>query len=184
MRVVAATNRDLHEEARAGRFREDLLFRLEVVPLRMPPLRERLADVPLLVDHALARLRRREGMRVPRFSHEAVAALQRYPWPGNVRELMNLVERLSILAPAPEVQAADVAAVLPGQQGLPWSRPPAAAYVGGDARGLREQLEDYERELIRGALGTADGNVAEAGRRLRTDRANLYRRMRRLGIRE
>ncbi|MDP2959171.1 MAG: sigma-54 dependent transcriptional regulator [Longimicrobiales bacterium] len=184
VRVVAATNRDLHEETRAGRFREDLFFRLEVVPLRMPPLRERLADVPLLVDHALARLRRRQGMSAPRFSPEAVAALQRYPWPGNVRELMNIVERLSILAPGPEVQAADVAAVLPVQPGFQLSGAPVPAYVDGDARGLRERLEDYERELIRGALRTADGNVAEAGRRLQTDRANLYRRMRRLGIRE
>ncbi|NJD19730.1 MAG: sigma-54-dependent Fis family transcriptional regulator, partial [Gemmatimonadetes bacterium] len=184
VRVIAATHRDLHEEVRAGRFREDLLFRLEVVPLRMPPLRERLADVPLLVDHALQRLRRRQGMRVPRFSPQAVAALQGYGWPGNVRELMNLVERLCILAPSPEVQAADVAAVLAPAPGQPHAAPAAPVYLEGDPRGLTDRLEDYERELIRGALGEAGGNVAEAGRLLRTDRANLYRRMRRLGIRE
>jgi len=183
VRVIAATHRDLHEEARAGRFREDLLFRLEVVPLRMPPLRERLADVPLLLDHALQRLRRRQGMRVPRFSAQAVAALQAYPWPGNVRELMNLVERLCILAPGPEVQAADVAAVLSPSRERLAAGAPAPAWVEGDARGLRERLEGYERDLIRGALEEAGGNVAEAGRRLQTDRANLYRRMRRLGIR-
>jgi len=182
VRVIAATNRDLHAEVRTGRFREDLLFRLEVVPLRMPPLRERLEDVPLLVDHALQRLRRRQGMRVPAFSKEAVGALQGYPWPGNVRELMNLVERLAILAPSPEVQASDVASVLPRPRDA--ARPETPSYVEQDARGLRDRLEDYERELIQGALHAAAGNVAEAGRRLQTDRANLYRRMRRLGIRE
>ncbi len=185
VRVIAATHRDLHEEARAGRFREDLLFRLEVIPLHMPPLRERLPDIPLLVDHALQRLRRRQGMRVPRFSAQAVAALERYPWPGNVRELMNIVERLCILASAPEVQPADVAAVLsPAPVHLVGVPLPSPRYLEGAPRGLRDRLEDYERELIRGALAEAGGNVAEAGRRLQTDRANLYRRMRRLGIRE
>jgi two-component system, NtrC family, nitrogen regulation response regulator NtrX len=184
-RVIAATHRDLHEEVRAGRFREDLLFRLEVVPLHMPPLRDRLADIPLLVDHALQRLRRRQGMRVPRFSAQAVATFQGYAWPGNVRELMNLVERLCILAPGAEVQAADVAEVLSPSRGhAPGAAPPAPVYLEGDPRALRDRLEDYERGLIRGALAEADGNVAEAGRRLQTDRANLYRRMRRLGIRE
>ncbi len=181
VRVIAATNRDLHEECKTGRFREDLLFRLEVVPIRMPPLRERLEDVPLLVEHALRRLRRRQGIRAPRFSREAVAALQRYAWPGNVRELMNLVERLSILTSGPEVQPPDVSAVLPRAQ---TAAPDTPAYEDADTRGLRDRLDDYERELIAGALHAAAGNVAEAGRRLQTDRANLYRRMKRLGIRE
>jgi two-component system nitrogen regulation response regulator NtrX len=181
VRVIAATNRDLHEECKAGRFREDLLFRLEVVPIRMPPLRERLEDVPLLVDHALQRLRRRQGIRAPRFSREAVTALQRYAWPGNVRELLNLVERLSILTPGPEVQPADVGAVLPRAR---TAAPETPGYEDADARGLRDRLDDYEREQIAGALHAAAGNVAEAGRRLQTDRANLYRRMKRLGIRE
>jgi len=181
VRVIAATNRDLHEECRAGRFREDLLFRLEVVPIRMPPLRERLDDVPLLVEHALYRLRRRQGIHAPRFSAEGVAALQRYAWPGNVRELLNLVERLSILSPGPEVQPADVSAVLPRATA---STPETPSYEDADTRGLRDRLDDYERELISGALHAAGGNVAEAGRRLQTDRANLYRRMKRLGIRE
>jgi len=181
VRVIAATNRDLREECRGGRFREDLLFRLEVVPIRMPPLRERLEDVPLLVDHALGRLRRRQGIRAPRFSREALPLLQRYAWPGNVRELMNLVERLSILTPGPEVQPADVSAVLPRP---PSAAPDTPAYEDADTRGLRDRLDDYERELIGGALHAAAGNVAEAGRRLQTDRANLYRRMKRLGIRE
>ncbi|MCG6986674.1 MAG: sigma-54 dependent transcriptional regulator [Gemmatimonadetes bacterium] len=181
VRVIAATNRDLRAEVRAGRFREDLLFRLEVLPIRMPPLRERQEDIPLLVEHALQRLRKRQGMRPPRFSREALDALQGYAWPGNVRELMNVVERLAILVAGPEVQPGDVAAVLPRTDLSPPSGP---AYEDEDTRGLRERLDAYERELISGALHAAGGNVAEAGRRLQTDRANLYRRMRRLGIRD
>jgi two-component system nitrogen regulation response regulator NtrX len=180
VRVIAATNRDLRAEVRAGRFREDLLFRLEVLPIRMPPLRERQEDIPLLVEHALQRLRKRQGMRPPRFSRDALDALRRYAWPGNVRELMNVVERLAILVAGPEVQPGDVAAVLPRADLF---QPSGPTYEDEDTRGLRERLDAYERELISGALHAAGGNVAEAGRRLQTDRANLYRRMRRLGIR-
>ena len=181
VRVIAASNKDLRGEVRAGRFREDLLFRLEVLPLRMPPLRERLEDLPLLVEHALRRLRNRQGIRPPRFAADALEALKRYEWPGNVRELMNLVERLAILTPGTEVQLSDVLAVLPRVSVSPAQTP---AYSDSDARGLSERLDDYERELILGALHAAGENIAEAGRRLQTDRANLYRRMRRLGIRE
>jgi two-component system nitrogen regulation response regulator NtrX len=182
VRVIAATNRDLHAEVKAGRFREDLLFRLEVLVIRMPPLRERQDDIPILVEHAVQRLRKRQGMRVPRFSREALHTLEAYAWPGNVRELMNVVERLAILVPGPEVQPGDVAAVLPRlDTPTPETTP---AYEEADARGLRDRLDDYERELIAGALHASGGNVAEAGRRLQTDRANLYRRMRRLGIRD
>jgi len=181
VRVVAATNRDLREAVEEGRFREDLLFRLEVVPIAMPPLRERMADIPLLVEHALNRLRRRQGMRPPRFGEDALEALSEYSWPGNVRELFNLVERLSILVPGPEVGAADVASVLPAETKGDIS--PTGGYDESDARGLRDLLDDYERALINGALEAASGNVAEAGRRLQTDRANLYRRMKRLGVR-
>jgi two-component system nitrogen regulation response regulator NtrX len=180
VRVIAATNRDLHEETRRGNFREDLLFRLDVVPIRMPPLRERKEDIPLLVEHALERLRHRQGMRPPRVSNEAMSVLAHYAWPGNVRELLNIVERLAILIPGPEVQPGDVSSVLPGR-GRPATDTPS--FKEDDARGLRDRLDDYERELIDGALQAARGNVAEAGRRLQTDRANLYRRMKRLGIR-
>jgi two-component system nitrogen regulation response regulator NtrX len=181
VRVIAATNRDLRQEVRSGGFREDLLFRLDVVPIWMPPLRERREDVPLLVEHALQRLRKRQGMRPPRISTGAMDALASYEWPGNVRELFNVVERLAILIPGPEVQSSDVAAVLPRRAPPAGDTPP---YEDDDTRGLRERLDDYERELIGGALRSAAGNVAEAGRRLQTDRANLYRRMKRLGIRE
>lgn len=176
VRILAATNRDLRREAEAGRFREDLLFRLEVVPLRMPPLRERTGDVPLLVAHALERLRKRHGLPAPRFTPAGMAALEAAPWPGNVRELLNVVERLAILHPGSVVGEAEVARVLD----VAGSRPSGE----GRSLSLSDRLAEVERDLIVDALARAGGNVAEAGRLLRTDRANLYRRMRRLGIRD
>jgi two-component system nitrogen regulation response regulator NtrX len=179
VRVIAATNRDLTAEVASGTFREDLLFRLDVVPIRMPSLRERPEDIPALVEHAKDRLRRRQGLRPPRISAEAMDVLCAYAWPGNVRELINVTERLAILVTGPEVQPGDVRALLP-QKGAP--RSGGVGYDEEDARSLRECLDDYERALITGALDAASGNVADAGRRLQTDRANLYRRMKRLDM--
>ncbi|MBI4538593.1 MAG: sigma-54-dependent Fis family transcriptional regulator [Gemmatimonadetes bacterium] len=176
VRVIAATNRDLRAEVTHGRFRDDLLFRLEVMPIHIPPLRERSDDVPLLVHHALARLRSRYGLQTPEFAPDAIERLQTCPWPGNVRELFNIVERLVILHSGATVCADDVARVLPDAGRLPAPEPP-------DHRPLARRLADYERALIADALRATRGNVAEAARRLDTDRANLYRRMRRLGIR-
>jgi two-component system nitrogen regulation response regulator NtrX len=180
VRILAATNHDLRAQVEGNRFREDLLFRLEVVPIHVPPLRERLEDLPLLVAHTLQRLRARQGLRVPHITRRGLEALTRYPWPGNVRELMNVLERLAILNSGGPVEEEEVIRLLPairaGQETTP-------GYREGDPRPLRERLEDYERVLIEGAMGGARGNIAEAGRRLQTDRANLYRRMRRLGIR-
>jgi two-component system nitrogen regulation response regulator NtrX len=180
VRVIAATNRDLRGEVEAGRFREDLFFRLDVVEVHMPALRERTDDVPLLIEHALERLRKRNGLPAPLLSADAHRALARYAWPGNVRELLNVVERLAILYSGAPVGAAEVGRVLPG-------RGPSAAspgYLDSDERSLRERIEDYERTLIAGAIDASGGSVAEAGRKLQTDRANLYRRMKRLGLRD
>ncbi|TVP76829.1 MAG: sigma-54-dependent Fis family transcriptional regulator [Gemmatimonadales bacterium] len=181
VRLVAATNRDLALEVAADRFREDLLFRLEVVPIRMPSLRERPQDVAPLVDHGLERLRKQQGLVVPRVSEEGRAALGAHTWPGNVRELFNLLERAAILHPGAELGAAEIRTLL-----LTGGRRPRASgpeYRSGDARPLAHRLESYERSQIEGALREADGTVAEAARILQTDRANLYRRMKRLGIR-
>jgi two-component system nitrogen regulation response regulator NtrX len=181
VRMVAATNHDLRAQVKEGSFREDLLFRLEVVPIHLPPLRDRLEDVPPLVAHAIHRLRRRHGIPAPHIAPPAMEALGRYPWPGNVRELMNILERLAILNPGAPVTAEDVAQVLPA---IAPDRRADPVYQEGDPRPLRERMDDYERALIEGALKGGKGSVAEAGRRLQTDRANLYRRMRRLGIRQ
>ena len=179
VRILAATNKDLRAEAAAGRFREDLFFRLHVIPLHLAPLRERPADVPLLAEHFLRRIQRRHGLRPPRLAEAAIDVLARHPWPGNVRELANILERIAILHAGHEVGAAEVRAVLAADGPLPVESP---AYHDDDERTLSERLDEYERQLLLGALQSADGSVAEAARRLRTDRANLYRRMRRLEI--
>ena len=180
VRVVAATNKDLRARVGEGMFRQDLLFRLEVVPIQLPPLRERMEDLPLLVAHAIQRLRARHGLPPPHINKKGMEALERYPWPGNVRELLNVMERLAILSPGTPVGREEVARLLPYPRLTRGSDP---AYREGDPRTLKERLDDYERVLLQGALEGAKGKVAEAGRRLRTDRANLYRRMRRLGLR-
>jgi two-component system nitrogen regulation response regulator NtrX len=179
VRVLAATNKDLRAEIAAGRFREDLFFRLHVIPLHLPPLRERPGDVPLLVEHFVARNRRRHGLTPPRLSPGAMEALSRHPWPGNVRELANILERISILFAGTEVGPAEVRSVLAGAAPVEGE---TAAYRDDDDRPLPERLDAYERLLLAGALDAAEGSVAEAARRLKTDRANLYRRMRRLDI--
>jgi two-component system nitrogen regulation response regulator NtrX len=181
VRVLAATNHDLRAQADEGTFRRDLLFRLEVVPIHLPPLRERMGDLPLLVAHTLQHLRKRHGLPSPHLTPGAMEALQGYSWPGNVRELMNVLERLAILNTGGPVGPEEVAALLPTPRPGPNAVP---AYQEGDPRPLRDRLDDYERALIQGALEGAGGNVAEAGRRLQTDRPNLYRRMKRLGVRQ
>jgi len=180
VRIVAATNRDLTRATAEGTFREDLLFRLNVIPIEVPPLRERPDDLPALVAHFSALHRARTGRRAPRFTEGALALLARYRWPGNVRELANIVERLAILHAGGDVDEPDVRAVLPVDGGARRSEPlPDPASLDSS---LSDTLDEHERMLIVRALSAAGGNVAEASRRLKTDRANLYRRMRRLGI--
>ena len=179
VRVLTATNKDLRAEVAAGRFREDLFFRLHVIPLHLAPLRERQGDVPLLIEHFLRRNQRRHGLRPPRISPAGMEALVRHPWPGNVRELANILERVSILYAGMEVGGSEIRSILAADGPLPVD---AAVYRDDDDRTLSDRLDDYERQLLLGALEYADGNVAEAARKLRTDRANLYRRMRRLDV--
>jgi two-component system, NtrC family, nitrogen regulation response regulator NtrX len=174
-RVVAATNRRLDEAVSSGSFREDLYFRLNVFPIQLPPLRERLEDLPALVRYLAERVRPRQPAS---FTDAALAALASYSWPGNVRELANLVERLSILSGA-VVDAPAVRQVLRNPSS---TLPPAGTPSAQLGRSLSDALDDYERSLIGAALDQADGNMAEAARILQTDRANLYRRMRRLGL--
>jgi len=180
VRVLAATNHDLRAQVEESTFRQDLLFRLEVVPIHLPPLRERPEDLPLLVAHTLQRLRARHGLPAPPITREGMATLDRYPWPGNVRELMNILERLAILHTGAPIGPEEIRQVLPAVSLGPKAIP---TYLEGDPRPLRDRLDDYERVLIQGAMTGAKDNVAEAGRRLQTDRANLYRRMKRLGLR-
>ncbi|HEV8149874.1 MAG TPA: sigma-54 dependent transcriptional regulator [Gemmatimonadales bacterium] len=185
VRVIAATNQRLEQAVAAGTFREDLYFRLNVFPLPLAPLRERLEDLPELVQHLAQRIRRHQPVVC---TADALALLSSYDWPGNVRELANIVERLSILGGA-EVDAALVRQVLPRSGSFRFDAPSvttdsgttySVADLGG--RSLSNVLDDYERALISASLQRASGNVAEAARALQTDRANLYRRMKRLGL--
>ncbi|MCC7195070.1 MAG: sigma-54-dependent Fis family transcriptional regulator [Gemmatimonadaceae bacterium] len=178
VRIVAATNRDLEREVREGRFREDLYFRLNVLPIAVAPLRERPGDVPLLVRHFAELQRRKSAQMPPEWTAGAIEALARHRWPGNVRELANIVERLSILHAGKRIGEAEVAAVIPPGS----TTPPVMEGVTADSLPLSDALDAYERILIARALASAEGVVAEAARRLQTDRPNLYRRMKRLGI--
>jgi DNA-binding NtrC family response regulator len=175
VRVVAATNKDLPAEVKAGRFREDLYYRLNVVPIHAPPLRERREDVPELATRFLVEACERNGRRAMRLSREALLALQAHEWPGNVRELRNLVERLAILCDGPEIGGAEVAEVLPGAR-----RPRADRFREGAS--FHDLVEEAEREIVLGALDAHDDHVAETARALGLERSHLYKKMRALGI--
>lgn len=200
VRIIAATNMDLERAVAEGKFREDLYFRLNVIPISLPALRERPTDIAPLVAHFSALYRARSGRPAPRWSVGALRLLEAYSWPGNVRELANIVERLAILHAGEEVTPEDVNAVLrvdphvpaplregagtgttPPLRNAPAGVPASVDHDGNDLP-LNDALDGYERLLITRALTASGGNVAEAARRLRTDRPNLYRRMRRLGV--
>ncbi|MFO0581601.1 MAG: sigma-54 dependent transcriptional regulator [Anaeromyxobacter sp.] len=176
VRVVAATNKDLVAEVAAGRFREDLYYRLAVVPIHVPPLRDRREDVPALAERFLAEACERNGRRPMRLSREALAALQSHGWPGNVRELRNLVERLAILSDGPEIGDAEVAGVLPG------ARKPRPDRLRAGAS-FHDLVEEAEREIVLAALEEHADNVSDTARALGLERSHLYKKMRALGIR-
>jgi two-component system, NtrC family, nitrogen regulation response regulator NtrX len=174
-RVIAATNKDLPREIAAGRFREDLYFRLNVIPMRVPPLRERAEDIPLLAVHFLEQFSSAYG-RVKRLAPETTPVLQAYRWPGNVRELKNMMERLVILVAADEITLADLPQLLSEDGGTPRDH-------GKGFTSLREGREHFERQLILAKLQEASGNVVRAAELLGLERSNLYRKMRAYGIR-
>ena len=177
VRVIAATNHDLARAVEEGNFREDLFFRLNVIPIALPPLRQRGDDVIELLHHFSEIQHQRTGRPLLSWSPDAEARMHAYPWPGNVRELANIVERIVILSNSPRVTVGDIAAVLP----VPRESPSTLTPTGAD-RGLTDTLDDIERRMISDALSWGSGSVAEAARTLKTDRANLYRRMKRLGM--
>ena len=178
VRVLAATNKDLHAEIRQGRFREDLFFRLSVVPVAISPLRERREDIPVLAEHFMATISREYGRRMRRLTPEALARLQAYDWPGNVRELRNAVERLIIMGHDDRVTAEEVAFLGDGHlQGA--LRDPAAE--AGSLR-LSEARDAFEREFILRTLARAQGNMSRTADLLGLERSNLYKKMRAFGI--
>ena len=180
VRIIAATNHDLARAVKDGAFRDDLFFRLNVIPIALPPLREREGDVRQLVHHFSLLYFKRTGQIPPVWTPQAMQVLERHAWPGNVRELANIVERISIVNPGAHITAEYVRAVLSPEDAVPpvIAEPPAAEMTGG----LSEVLDAHERRLIQNALDQSKGNIAEAARSLKTDRPNLYRRMKRLGL--
>jgi two-component system, NtrC family, nitrogen regulation response regulator NtrX len=178
VRVVAATNKDLQEEIRAGRFREDLFFRLNVVPIFVPPLRDRMEDIPRLAEHFMATLAAEYGRRVKRFAPEAMTRLQHYAWPGNVRELHNVIERLLIMVHDQTVTAEDLSFIDDG--GAVAAAPGGAA--AGPVTALAEARDAFERGYILRVLAAHQGNISRTADALGVERSNLYKKMRAFGI--
>ncbi len=175
VRVIAATNKNLEEEVRRGRFREDLWYRLNVVPLVMPPLRERQSDIPLLIEHFVARFCQENGFKRKQVSPEAIAKLTQYPWPGNIRELKNAIERLVIMTPHETITPAD----LPLSLQTPQSGLRPAVPLGTSLDEVRKQAE---RDYIRACLQSVEGNVTRAAQWLGVERSHLYKKMKALGL--
>jgi two-component system nitrogen regulation response regulator NtrX len=176
-RVLAATNKDLQTEIRTGNFREDLYFRLNVIPIFVPPLRERLDDIPLLAEHFMAEFAREYGRRLKVFEPTATSVLQHYPWPGNVRELRNVIERLVIMVPGEAISAGDLSFLDPTVL-TRTAAPPASS----ERMTLHEARERFERDLILRTLAEQQGNMSKTAEVLGVERSNLYRKMRAFGI--
>ena len=177
VRVLAATNKHLPDEIQAGRFREDLYFRLNVVPIAVPPLRSRRDDVPILAEHFMATLAAEYGRRPKLFEPAAMVALQQYRWPGNVRELRNLIERLMIMVPGERISARDVGFLdTAGDAEAP------AALADADLLPLHEARDRFERDYILRALARQQGNMSRTAEMLGVERSNLYRKLRGFGV--
>ncbi len=171
VRVLAATHRDLAAEAKAGRFREDLLYRLKVVQLAIPPLRERPEDIPVLARHFFSRAAKAFGVPETRIAPEALERLTAWSWPGNVRELEHVIESAVALSQDGQIDLA----LLPGGAG-------AGAAAAAEGAGLKEKVEAYERGLIVAALDAAKQNRSEAARTLRIGRATLHDKLKKYGL--
>ena len=177
VRVVSATNRDVETLVGEGRFREDLLYRINTVSVRVPALRERREDVPDLVAHFAEAAARRNRWKVRRFAAEAIDLLRQQPWRGNVRELRNIVERVLILSGSDPVAASDVRAVLPHAAGAAGKGP----QIPADGP-LRDLVDGFERDVIRERLKVLGGHVTNAARSLGLERSHLYKKCKQLGV--
>jgi two-component system response regulator GlrR len=194
VRIIAATNRDLRADVSAGRFREDLYFRLHVVPLRMPSLRERPEDIPLLAEVFLERAAARHKMPVPRLSQGALDALLAYPWPGNVRELANVMEAALLLAGANELRADHLAGLTAGGHTelveRPVAPPSPPSWLEGALAPLRSQelpplkeaRDAFERAYLVEVLTRSGGNVTAAARASGRNRTDFYELLKRHGL--
>ena len=175
VRVLAATNKDLPTEIRAGRFREDLYFRLNVIPIFVPPLRDRDSDIPLLADHFMADLAREYGRRPKRLDQGAATGLRSYRWPGNVRELRNVIERLMIMVPGDTISLGDLTFLDSGVLAM-------AEASGAPPLPLHDARDRFERDYILRTLAAQQGNISRTAEVLGVERSNLYRKMKGFGI--
>ena len=182
VRVLSATSRDLADEIAAGRFREDLYYRLNVVPVRIPSLRERREDIPDLVAHFLARFAAERRIATPDVTAEAIAALQAHDWPGNVRQLRNIIERTLILAPGDRVECIDID-LLPSEvvegQGSSSMGSSSIAIMGSP---LREARESFEREYLKVQIRRFSGNISRTASFIGMERSALHRKLKALGL--
>ncbi len=183
VRVIAASNRNLADEIRKGAFREDLYYRLNVIPLDVPPLRDRVADIPLLVRHFLQEFSCEYGQKPKAIDDGALALFLRYHWPGNVRELRNIIERLIIMVPGPVLGLADVP---PPISSVGQEAPASSAAVihrnGLDHASLRDARAEFERQFITRKLREFSGNVSRTADAIGVERSNLHRKIKALGI--
>jgi two-component system nitrogen regulation response regulator NtrX len=176
VRVIAATNKNLEEEIRAGRFREDLYHRLNVIPIDVPPLRERLEDIPLLVEEFVEEFAKLRGYPRRKFSPEVMKAFEEYSWPGNVRELKNVVERLLILARSHVVELEDLRPPV-------WFGPRERPKTPSFPQTLKEAREAFEKAFIEEKLEEFGWNISRTAEAIGLDRSHLHKKMRELGIR-
>ena len=179
VRVLAATNKDLERAIADGEFREDLFFRLSVIPMQVPPLRERREDIPRLVEHFATLFARENNFKPKRFAGGAVAALEQQHWRGNIRELRNSVERLLVMVPGEEIDAPDVRAVLRVGE-----RPGGGRTAGEGGRTLREFKEIGERAFLVRKLREFGWNISKTAEAIDTPRSNLYKKLEQYNIRQ
>jgi len=178
VRIIAATNLSLTDEVKAKRFREDLYYRLNVIEIRMPPLRERREDIPALVEHFMQINMEEQGLRPRKFTPEALEVLARHDWPGNVRELRNLVERVVIMARGADIQATDVAPLVRQSGEIHPPQVPSAF----DYASLKDARAAFEREYIGRKLREHNWNVSKTADDLKVERSHLHRKIKTLGI--
>jgi two-component system nitrogen regulation response regulator NtrX len=181
VRVVSATSRDLLEEVAAGRFREDFYYRLNVVPVHLPALSERRDDIPVLVDHFVARYATDRRIATPTVAPDAIAALQAFDWPGNVRQLRNIIERTIILAPGERIARIDVD-MLPPEITLDPTLASGGSSNAMMGAPLREAREAFEREYLRVQIRRFSGNISRTATFIGMERSALHRKLKLLGM--
>jgi len=182
VRVIAASNKNLAQEIEKGNFREDLFYRLNVLPMEVPPLRERREDVPVLVRHFLRLAAEEQGLKLKEIAPAAVEALQQYDWPGNIRELRNLVERLLIMVPGPVIETSHVEGFLQARPVVSGAAPAAAALAGQAYDSLKEARNAFERDFIARKLREHNWNVSRTADDLKIERSHLHRKIKLLNI--